>query len=91
MRYLCCALPAVILALFINFFLAMFLSRTRKVSQQAFLSGAYTNMNVTNTSVNFIRQSRTYSPKSSGSGSHSHGGHPHSFHLHSGGGGGHRI
>ena len=102
MRYICSALLAVILALFLNFFIVMFNSRSRKADEQEILSGVYTKVKLRNPDAQFVRQSRTYSPRSSGSsssGSSSHssssgGGGGHSGGGgggHSGGGGGHAI
>lgn len=89
MRYICSAVLAVILALFFNFFLVMFHSRSRKADRKELLSGAYTQVKLQDANAQFIRQSRTYSPQSSSS--HSGGGHSHSHGGHSGGGGGHSI
>lgn len=89
MRYICSALLAVILALFFNFFLVMFCSRSRKANRKELLSGAYTQVQLQHPNAQFVHQSRTYSPRSSNSssGHHSSGGGGH----HSGGGGGHSI
>ena len=89
MRYICSALLAVILALFVNFFFVMYSSRSRKPNRKNFLSGAYTQVQMQEANAQFDHQTRTYSPQSSsssGGGGHSGGGGGHS-----GGGGGHSI
>lgn len=81
MRYICSALLALILALLINYFIVMFLSRSRKADVNKVLEGTYTSVNLSDASAVFRNQTRTYSPQSSGGG-HSGGGG-------GGGGGGH--
>ena len=94
MRYLCSALLAIVVALFLNLFIALWSSRSRKASRKLVLTGVYTQMHINNPQTQFIRQTRTYSPvssSSSGGSFHSGGGGGHSGGGHSGGGGGHRI
>ena len=78
MRYLCSALLAIVAALFLNLFFALWSSRSHKADRRQVMTGLYAQMQINNPRTQFIRQSRTYSPVSSGS---SGGGH-------SGGGGG---
>lgn len=89
MRYLCSALLAIILAAFINFFLIMFSSGSRKPDMDQVLAGTYTNVDIQNANTHFVNQTRVYDPpsSSSSSGGHSGGGGG----GHSGGGGGHSI
>lgn len=86
MKYICSALLAIILALLINYFIAMFYSRQRKTNIKNIISGIYANASITNPRVSFSYQTKTYSPPSSSSGGGSSGGGGHS-----GGGGGHSI
>ena len=65
MRYICSALLAVILALFVNFFFVMYSSRSRKPDRKDFLSGAYTQVQMQEANAQFDHQTRAYSPKSS--------------------------
>ena len=90
MKYICSALLAIILALLINYFIAMFYSRQRKTNIKNIISGIYANASITNPRVSFSHQTKTYSPpsSSSGGGSSSSGG---GGGGHSGGGGGHSI
>lgn len=76
MRYICSALLAIILALLFNYFIVMFCSRSRKESTKAILNGTFSDVKITNAKPVFIRQSKHYSPVSSGSsgGSNSGGG-----------------
>ena len=76
MRYLCSALLAIVAALFLNLFFALWSSRSHKADRRQVMTGLYAQMQIHNPRTQFIRQSRTYSPVSSGS---------------SGGGGGHSI
>lgn len=87
MKYICSALLAVILALLINYIIAMSLSRSRKADIKQVLAGTYTSTKVHNANARFINQTRVYDPpssSSSGGGGGGGGGH-------SGGGGGHSI
>jgi beta-propeller domains of methanol dehydrogenase type len=90
MRYLCSALLAIVAALFLNLFFALWSSRSHKADRRQVMTGLYAQMQINNPRTQFIRQSRTYSPVSSGSsgGGHSGGG---GGGGHSGGGGGHSI
>ena len=88
MKYICSALLAIILALLINYFIAMFYSRQRKTNIKNIISGIYANASITNPRVSFSHQTKTYSPPSSSSGGGSSGG---GGGGHSGGGGGHSI
>lgn len=88
MKYICSALLAIILALLINYFIAMFYSRQRKTNIKNIISGIYANASITNPRVSFSHQTKTYSPPSSNSGGGSSGG---GGGGHSGGGGGHSI
>lgn len=67
MKYISNALLALAIALLINYFLVMFLSRAKKASDQQILSGIYQNVNVYNTRADFLHQTKRYSPQSSGS------------------------
>lgn len=88
MKYICSALIALILALMLNYFIVMSLSRSRKPNAQKVIQGTFSKVKVNHPSAAFVRQTRVYSPPSSSSGgSHSGGGGG----GHSGGGGGHSI
>lgn len=82
MKYICSALLALIIALLLNYFIAMFLSKPRKADAKQVLSGMYTQFTMHDANAQFMNQTKVYSPQSSSSGGHSGGGH-------SGGGGGH--
>lgn len=88
MKYICSALLALILALLINYVIAMSLSRSRKADIKKVLEGTYTSTNVKNANARFMNQTRVYSPPSSSSSGGSGGG---GGGGHSGGGGGHSI
>ena len=92
MRYLCSALLAIVAALFLNLFFALWSSRSHKADRRQVMTGLYAQMQIHTPRTQFIRQSRTYSPVSSGSsgGGHSGGGGGGGG-GHSGGGGGHSI
>lgn len=95
MKYISNALLALAIALLLNYFLAMFLSRAKKASDRQILSGIYTNVNVHNTRADFLHQTKRYSPQSSGSGKGGGHGGGHGGGGHGGGGrssgGGHRF
>ena len=76
MRYLCSALLAIVAALFLNLFFALWSSRSHKADRRQVMTGLYAQMQIHNPRTQFIRQTRTYSPVSSGSsgGGHSGGG-----------------
>ena len=80
MRYLCSAL------------FALWSSRSHKADHRQVMTGLYAQMQINNPRTQFINQTRTYSPVSSGSsgGGHSGGGGGGGG-GHSGGGGGHSI
>lgn len=85
MKYISNAFLAVIIALLLNYFLVRSFSRAKRPSKTDFLGKVFTQCNIANPNVRFIRQSRVYSPpSSSGSGGSSGGGGGSS----SGGGGG---
>ena len=86
MKYICSALLAIILALLINYIIAMSLSRSRKADIKKVLEGTYTSMQVNNANSRFIYQTKVYDPPSSSSSGGGGGGGGHS-----GGGGGHSI
>ncbi len=67
MRYLCSALLAIVAALFLNLFFALWSSRSHKADRRQVMTGLYAQMQIHNPRTQFIRQSRTYSPVSSGS------------------------
>lgn len=85
MKYISNALLAVVLALLINYFLVMFTSRSKKVHDRQLLDGIYTKVDINNPTIQFLHQSRRYSPQSSGGGGGHRGG---GGGGHSGGGGG---
>lgn len=90
MKYICSALLAVIVALLANYFIAMFLSRSRRANIREILTGTYNDVRVNDPKAVFVNQTKRYSPRSSGSsgGGRSGGGGGGRSH---GGGGGHRI
>lgn len=88
MKYISNALLAMLIALLVNYFLAMALSRSKKPSTSQLLSGVFTKTEIHNARTNFVHQTKRYSPQSSSSSSgssRSGGGGS------SGGGGGHRF
>ena len=93
MKYISNALLAIAIAILINYFIVRQTSRVRKASDNEIVNGVFANNAFNNVSVNFIRQTRTYSPRSSSSsgssGGHSGGGGGRGGH--SGGGGGHSF
>ena len=93
MKYISNALLAIVIAILINYFIVRQTSRVRKASDNEIVNGVFANNAFNNVSVNFIRQTRTYSPRSSSSsgssGGHSGGGGGGGGH--SGGGGGHSF
>lgn len=93
MKYISNALLAIAIAILINYFIVRQTSRVRKASDNEIVNGVFANNAFNNVSVNFIRQTRTYSPRSSSSsgssGGHSGGGGGGGGH--SGGGGGHSF
>ena len=67
MKYISNALLSIVLALLINYFLVMFLSKSRKASVSQLLNGTFYKTEIRNTQTEFINQTRRYSPQSSGS------------------------
>ena len=67
MRYLCSALLAIVAALFLNLFFALWSSRSHKADRRQVMTGLYAQMQINNPRTQFINQTRTYSPVSSGS------------------------
>lgn len=80
MKWIGNAFIAIILAFLLNYFLAMFLSRSTKASDSQILSNIYNHFELHNAKAEFTHQTKTYSPQSSGSSGGGGGG---------GGGGGH--
>ena len=75
MKYISNAFLAVIIALLLNYFLVRSFSRAKRPSKTDLLGKVFTQCNIVNPNVRFIRQSRVYSPpSSSGSGGSSGGG-----------------
>ena len=87
MRYVCCALMALLLSFLINFVVVSKGSKIQRTSGAEMLSGAYKSLRYTPPAVIKTGETKTYSPQSSGSGggggSRGGGGGGHS------GGGGH--
>ena len=74
MKYISNAFLAVIIALLLNYFLVRSFSRAKRPSKTDLLGKVFTQCNIVNPNVRFIRQSRVYSPpSSSGSGGSSGG------------------
>ena len=90
MKYISNALLAIVLALLINYFLVMMLSRSRKASTSQLINGTFYKADIKNPRAEFIKQTKRYSPQSSGSsgGGRSGGGGGGGSR---GGGGGHRF
>lgn len=88
MKWICNGILAIMIALIINYFVAMFLSRSKEPSLGLLLSGMKSNVSINNARRDFVRQSKRYSPQSSGSGG---GGSGRSGGGGGGGGGGHRF
>ena len=83
---------AIILGLFICYFIVMFTSKSKKASVKQILSGTYSKVYVNQPNKRFLSQSKKYSPRSSGGssgGGHRSGGGGGGGR--SGGGGGHKI
>ena len=88
MKYICCALMAILLSLLINFIIVNSASKIQNTSGAEMLEGASKKLGFSTPQVVQTGQTRTYSPQSSGSsggGGHRSGGGGH----HSGGGGHH--
>ena len=89
MKYISNALLSIALALIINYFLAMLLSKSRKASVSQLLNGTFYKTEIQNSHAEFIKQTRRHNPvssSSSGGGSGRSGGGGGG-----GGGGGHRF
>ncbi len=82
MRYICNALLAIIMALFINYLIVSSKSKLKRASNEEMVKGAVGMTNVGATNVEFVNTTKRYSPRSKSSGGGGGGGH-------SGGGGGH--
>ena len=91
MKYITNTLLAIILAMLLNFFLAMMLSKPQQPSVKDILNGVFHAENIDNPNVIFIRQDKRYSPRSSSSGGGSHSGGSRSSGGGSHSGGGHSI
>lgn len=95
MKYISNAFLAVIIALLLNYFLVRSFSRAKRPSKTDLLGKVFTQCNIVNPNVRFIRQSRVYSPPSSsgsgGSSGGSSGGGGGSSSGGGGGGGGHSF
>ena len=61
MRYLCSALLAIVAALFLNLFFALWSSRSHKADRRQVMTGLYAQMQIHNPRTQFINQTRTYS------------------------------
>lgn len=91
MKYICNAIMAITIALLINFLIINSKSKLKRASSAELISGAISWVETTPPMVEFISESKTYSPQSSGGGG-GHGGHGGGGHGgggHGGGGGGH--
>lgn len=86
MKHICNLLLALILAMLINYFIVMSFAHAKKPSNGELLSGLFTKVDIKNPSTHFTRQTKKYSPQSSGNsggggsgggggGGHSGGGH----------------
>lgn len=92
MKYISNALLAIVIALLINYFLVMSVSRSRKASNRQLLSGIFSKTKINNPHAQFVNQTKRYSPQSSGSsGVRSVGGGRSGGGGSRGGGGGHRF
>lgn len=90
MKYISNALLALVLALLIHYLIVRAVSGARKPSESELLQGLFADRRVNDLQVNFIRETKQYSPVSSGSGSGGgHGGGGGGGHH--GGGGGHHF
>lgn len=90
MKYISNALLAIILALLVNYFFVMFVSRGKKPSTSQLLNGIFSKVEVTNPRTEFINQTKRYSPQSSGSSGGGRSGRSGGGGSR-GGGGGHRF
>ena len=88
MKYISNALLSIVLALLINYFIVMFVSRSAKASDTELLRGINKKVTIIEPTKTFLHQTKQYSPQSSGSrggGGRSGGGRAR------GGGGGHSF
>lgn len=87
MKYISSIFIALAIGMIFCFLYALKVSRGKKPADSEIFESAYTKVNISNPNVQFIRQSKAYSPQSSGSsGSHGGGGGHSSGGGHSGGG-----
>lgn len=93
MKYISNALLSIVLALMINYFLVMTLSRSRKASTSQLLNGIFSKTEIKNANAQFVKQTKRYSPQSSSSSGVSGGsiGRSGGGGGSRGGGGGHRF
>lgn len=102
MKYICNAFLAIVIALLINYGFVMFVSRGKKPSTSQLLNGIFSKVTVHNPRVEFVNQTRRYSPQHrntsgghhggpGGHGGGGHGGGGHGGGGSRGGGGGHRF
>lgn len=75
MKYISNGVLAMILALLINFGLVVCFTRLRRPGERELLSGACKRFSYSGLRSDYVRQTRVYSPVSSGSGSHGSGSH----------------
>lgn len=93
MKYISNALLAIVLAFFINYFLVMTLSRSRKANTSQLLNGIFSKAEIRNPQTTFVNQTKRYSPQQSSSSGSRSSGSSRSFSGGGsrGGGGGHRF
>lgn len=93
MKYICNALLSIAVALLINYFLVMMLSRSRKASAAELINASLHKTDINDARANFVNQTKRYSPQSSSSsGARSGGGFSGGGGSRGGGGGGgHRF
>lgn len=89
MKYISNALLALVLALLINYFIVMFVSRSAKASETELLCGINKKVTIIEPTKTFLHQTKRYSPQNRNSGPHGRGGGG-GGHRGGGGGGGHR-
>ena len=87
MKYICNAFLALILAVLVNYLIVRVFSNAHRPSDEELLSGIFYVQKDEGARMEFVNETKTYSPQSSGGGSHG-GGHGGGG-GHSGGGGGH--
>ena len=88
MKYISNALLALLLAAMLNYFLVSFLSRSRKCSDEEFLSASQVSFIFRNAAARKTTTTKVYNPSSSSDGGSSGGGGGGGS---SGGGGGHSF